>query len=207
MIKPIGGRGVASMYFESPRTAQHYESDLLVVLDMDECLIHSNADGGKMAAFPGQCSCTMEPEPDEFHDFEFNKRPHVDDFLQKVSARHEIQLCTTATQVYVDCVLKELDPSGSIFSKCLLSRWDIPSHGKDLTIINHPMSRVILVDDLHHNISNRSSNGIVIKEFIDDPKDTALLDLLKLLEKLDGMEDVRPFLKDKYNDRDHALGS
>lgn len=74
-------------------------------------------------------------------------------------------------------------------------------------MINHPMSRVILVDDLHHNISNLPSNGIVIKEFTDDPKDTALLDMLKLLEKLDEMEDVRPFLKDKYNDRDHALGS
>ena len=103
------------------------KSDLIVVLDMDECLIHSQFLSMKddlyrqKEARPDKISTkTIEsfritlPDGDIV---QVNKRPHLDEFLQKVSSRFETHIFTAAMEVYARPVLDKLDPHGTIFSK------------------------------------------------------------------------------------------
>lgn len=115
---------------ETNEKTRTYESDLVVVLDMDECLIHSQflqGPGAKYAHQVHQRGSSSSPGDskgiDTFHitlpDGErvlVHERPHLRDFLQQVSAKYETHIFTAAMEVYAKPVLKRLDPHGAIFS-------------------------------------------------------------------------------------------
>jgi TFIIF-interacting CTD phosphatase-like protein len=110
-----------------------YESDLVVVLDMDECLIHSQFLQGPGAKYAHQVqqngsssshadTATLK-SVDTFNitlpDGEqvlVHERPHLHEFLLEVSSKYETHIFTAAMEVYAKPVLKMLDPHGEIFS-------------------------------------------------------------------------------------------
>jgi len=110
-----------------------YESDLVVVLDMDECLIHSQFLQGPGAKYAHQvqqngsssfiADAATTKSVDTFNvtlpDGErvlVHERPHLHDFLREVSSKYETHIFTAAMEVYAKPVLKMLDPYGEIFS-------------------------------------------------------------------------------------------
>lgn len=106
-----------------------YESDLVVVLDMDECLIHSQFLHGPGAKYAHQVqqeglpSSSADKCVDTFNitlpDGErvlVHERPHLHEFLREVSSKYETHIFTAAMEVYAKPVLKMLDPDGEIFS-------------------------------------------------------------------------------------------
>lgn len=115
--------------------AREYDSDLIVVLDMDECLIHSqfltNNPGAKFYAH--QVARNTKDENGEsagrVESFRFNlpdgdlvqvnKRPFLEEFLQAVTAKYETHIYTAAMKVYAEPILDYLDPQGDRFAK----RW------------------------------------------------------------------------------------
>ena len=113
---------------ETDGKKRKYESDLVVVLDMDECLIHSQFLKGPGAKYAHQVqrgtpSSNGETGVDTFHvtlpDGEqvlVHERPHLHDFLREVSSKYETHIFTAAMEVYAKPVLKMLDPHGDIFS-------------------------------------------------------------------------------------------
>lgn len=157
------------------------------------------------------------------------KRPFVDKFLAEVSARYaEVHVFTASQQNYADQVLDKLDPNGTIFTKrwyrdscTCLRKGDYSSSAnlrKDILGLDWKVKgersidpkRFVLVDDCQDVMMKHASNGILISEFCTDndgddekkkdPKDdTALLQVLKLLQKLDTAADVRPVLKKKFD--------
>lgn len=114
-----------------------YESDLVVVLDLDECLIHSqflNAgpelyrqdeerpqahafDSNEEAAsiIPSACDNfrISLPDGDLVH---VNKRPHLDAFLQEITSKYETHIFTAAMEVYAAPLLDRLDPDNQMFA-------------------------------------------------------------------------------------------
>ena len=113
-----------------------YESDLVVVLDMDECLIHSKFISEKAARdahqFPIQSGTgdetgdgesdtdgdELENVVDSFESMlpdgdlvQVNQRPHLTKFLHRVSQRFETHVFTAAMEVYAKPVLNTLDPT------------------------------------------------------------------------------------------------
>jgi len=118
---------------EESRKPRSYESDLLVVLDMDECLIHSQFLQGPGAKYAHQvqqkesASADTDSETTKSVDT-FNitlpdgeqvlvhERPHLRDFLREVSLKYETHIFTAAMEVYAKPVLNVLDPEGEIFS-------------------------------------------------------------------------------------------
>ena len=201
---------------------QHHhqrESDLVVVLDMDECLIHSQFLSPQAAKYAHQIqqqqksSATDEnqnrvvdsfhvtlPDGDAVHVYQ---RPHLYEFLRAVSQKYETHVFTAAMEIYAKPVLDHLDPLQQIFSQrwyrdsCTLSE-DGGSYVKDLTILEKDQSRVVLVDNNPLSFIANPSNGILVSSFYDDPQDTSLLAVLSLLEDLDQQEDVRPLLDQKF---------
>ena len=116
------------------------ESDLVVVLDLDECLIHSqflnsndeiyrqqeerpkshafNNQEEAESIFPSACeSFRMAlPDGDLVH---VNKRPNLDAFLKMVTSRYETHIFTAAMEVYASPLLDFLDPNNDMFQ----GRW------------------------------------------------------------------------------------
>lgn len=116
-----------------------YSSDLIVVLDMDECLIHSQflsdhihekyrqdedrPSGASPFGHSGDeaesiITATCEsfrislPDGDLVH---INKRPNLDIFLKEITKRFETHIFTAAMEVYAAPLLDELDPKGDMF--------------------------------------------------------------------------------------------
>jgi len=207
-----------------------YESDLVVVLDLDECLVHSQFlsseveyrqyedrpqaqafrnDDEPESIFASACeSFRMSlPDGDLVH---VNKRPNLDTFLQEVTSRYETHIFTAAMEVYASPLLDKLDPARTMFHKKHFrdSCSYMPSHGvyvKDLKSAleqQYNRKRVVLVDNNPMSFIANPKNGILVSNFYDDPKDDTLRAVLELLEELEEEDDVRPLLHDKFGLKD-----
>jgi len=62
--------------------------------------------------------------------------------------------------------------------------------------------RVVLVDNNPLSFLANPSNGILVSNFYDDPKDATLDAVMELLHELDEAEDVRPVLESKFGLKD-----
>jgi len=123
-----------------------YDSDLVVVLDLDECLVHSKfltrhqgeqhyahqvpKQQAEMSSSLGKASDSSSHQHDSLVDTfhialpdgdlaRVHQRPHLQDFLQQVSSKYETHLFTAGKEVYAQSVLQQIDPNGSIFTNCL----------------------------------------------------------------------------------------
>ena len=224
-----------------------FDSDLIVVLDMDECLIHSrflsdqavdyrqdenrpgpNAFGEEESIIHSACDSFRVTLPDG--DFvQVNKRPNLDLFLKEVTSRFETYVFTAAMEVYASPVLDVLDPSGDMFrgrlyrEQCTFDEV-LNVYTKDLcNVLRHRRAlqhadghglansdgeficderRVVLVDNNPVSFIPNPSNGILVSNFYDDPKDDTLEACMELLLELDETEDVRPLLDGKFGLKD-----
>lgn len=202
----------------APKTSdqQTYDSDLVVVLDLDECLVHSKFLTRQGQAYahqvPQQALSSSEANSDShmvdtFHialpcgDLaRVHQRPHLQDFLQEVSSKYETHLFTAGKEVYAQSVLQHLDPNGSIFTNCLYRddcTYDpmMKAYVKNLDMHFDDMQRTVLVDNNHLSFLNNPNNGILVSNFFDDPSDTTLLAVSEFLGELEQEEDVRPLLQ------------
>jgi CTD small phosphatase-like protein 2 len=193
-----------------------YESDLVVVLDMDECLIHSKFLSDQAVKYAHQTRQErwvkrdlQPPSVDSFHIklpdgdlVHVNQRPHLRSFIDHVTDRYETHIFTAAMEVYAKPVLDMLDPYGTKFSR----RWYRDScvqtkegaYVKNLGVLQKNEARIVLVDNNPLSFLTHPRNGILVSSFYDDPQDKSLLAVLQLLEELEGHEDVRPLLDQRF---------
>lgn len=72
---------------------------------------------------------------------------------------------------------------------------------KDLRIFkNLNLKDVLLVDNAVYSFGEQLENGIPITPFKEDPRDTEFLNLIKYLDKIKDVEDVR-----EYNNKAFSL--
>ena len=206
------------------RKTNGYTSDLVVILDMDECLIHSQFLDGPGAKFAHQVRRNNKvnhawPTPavkqDPVDTFQItlpdgenvlvHERPHLRKFLQTVSAKYETHVFTAAMEVYAKPVLDILDSKGTIFSKiwyrehCVLDR-NMGAYVKNLDFQwgGDKLKRTVLVDNNPLSFLSHPSNGILVSSFYDDPSDETLPAVMELLDELDDKPDVRPILESRF---------
>jgi len=172
---------------------------LRVVMDMDECMIHSDLDN----YFPHEEKGKLELVKAPFRDrnFGFYVRPGLRMFLKEVSSFSQMYVMTTGIHDYMVPVIKALDPENKIFVS-LLAREQLEGrqNGKDLRLLGEHFDekRTLLVDDRLYNFGYQPQNGILVKAFEDDENDTQLYDVLELLRQLKDVEDVRTVLGPMY---------
>ncbi|VEU40009.1 unnamed protein product [Pseudo-nitzschia multistriata] len=213
------------------RLPRNYTSDLVVVLDMDECLIHSQfleGPGAKYAhqlqqkgssSLDGASSKGVETFNITLPDGErvlVHERPHLHEFLREVSSKYETHIFTAAMEVYAKPVLKMLDPHGDIFSgihyreSCQLDS-TVGAYIKNLDLFcdsydeherQQRLNRTVLVDNNPLSFLANPEHGILVSSFYDDSRDTTLPAVLDLLNELDKHEDVRPVLDAKFRLRE-----
>jgi len=203
----------------APKPIRQYDSDLVVVLDMDECLIHSQFLNSPTAAQvyshqlfqKRRASAATNSQVDSFRftlpDGELvhvNIRPGLHDFLQKVCNKFETHIFTAAVPVYADPLLDTLDPDNTLFA----GRWyrdsctydaNQQAHVKNLNKLPiSQLDRAVLVDNNPLSFLANPNNGILVSSFYNDANDDTLATVWELLQALDNEQDVRPRLSQMF---------
>ncbi|XP_071189948.1 CTD nuclear envelope phosphatase 1A isoform X2 [Salvelinus alpinus] len=148
----------------------------ILVLDLDETLIHSHHDG------------VLRP----------TVRPGTPpDFILKVSQWYELVVFTASMEIYGSAVADKLDNNRNILKRryyrqhCTL---DLGSYIKDLSVVHDDLSSIVILDNSPGAYRSHPDNAIPIKSWFSDPSDTALLNLLPMLDALRFTADVRSVL-------------
>ncbi|ETI38295.1 hypothetical protein F441_15730 [Phytophthora nicotianae CJ01A1] len=178
---------------------------IALVLDMDECLVHS-----KFLNEVEYRQSEYRPEQlEEYSDsFEIvmedgeravvNKRPGLDRFLEEAVKHYDVYVFTAGLEAYGKPILDALDPKGNLFAGRFFRESCQQRKGmflKDLSVVRGgDLSRVILVDNNPVSFLMQPSNGIPVPSFYDDANDRTLESLTKVLASLQDVEDVRPRL-------------
>lgn len=191
-----------------PRSVLHAERRKILVVDLDETLIHSasrstshsNSSQGHMVEVRFAISGVSTL-------YYVHKRPHCDLFLSKVSKWYDLVVFTASMKEYADPVVDWLESSfPGNFTKRLYRNNCILRDGvgyiKDLsTVCGHSTSSpavdlgdVILIDNSPVSYAMNVDNAIQVEGWISDPSDTDLLTLLPFLEALRYTTDVRDIL-------------
>ncbi|XP_034612932.1 CTD nuclear envelope phosphatase 1 [Trachemys scripta elegans] len=172
----------------------------VLVLDLDETLIHSHHDGVmRPTVRPGTppdfiLKVVIDKHPVRFF---VHKRPHVDFFLEVVSQWYELVVFTASMEIYGSAVADKLDNNRSILKRryyrqhCTL---ELGSYIKDLSVVHSDLSSVVILDNSPGAYRSHPDNAIPIKSWFSDPSDTALLNLLPMLDALRFTADVRSVL-------------
>lgn len=171
-----------------------------LILDLDETLIHSHHDGViRQTVKPGTppdfvLKVTIDRHPVRFFVL---KRPHVDFFLDIVSHWYELVVFTASMEIYGAAVADKLDNKRGILRRryyrqhCTL---ECGSYTKDLLAICNDLSSVFILDNSPGAYRAYPDNAMPIKSWFSDPTDTALLNLLPVLDALRFTSDVRSVL-------------
>ena len=171
------------------------KSDKLLILDLDETLIHAT-----------------EKELDFSADFKFDKywvhkRPNLDKFLVDISKHFAIGIWSSADDIYVTEIVKNIKPDNVEFeiiwgrSRCSLKRdytFDNYFFEKRLDKLKKKgfnLEQIIIVDDTPEKSRNNYGNAIYIKEFSGDTTDEELKHLHDYLLTLKKVDNVRTIEK------------
>lgn len=177
---------------------------IALVLDMDECLVHSkfqNEVEYRQSEYrPEQLeeySDSFEIVMDDGERAVVNKRPGLDRFLEEAAKHYDVYVFTAGLEAYGKPILDVLDPKGTLFAGRFFRESCQQRKGmflKDLSVVRGDLSRVILVDNNPVSFLMQPSNGIPVPSFYDDASDRTLESLTKVLQSLQEVEDVRPRL-------------
>ncbi|XP_042610250.1 CTD nuclear envelope phosphatase 1A-like isoform X1 [Cyprinus carpio] len=172
------------------RNRLHAVKRKILVLDLDETLIHSHHDGVlRPTVRPGTppdfiLKVVIDKHPVRFF---VHKRPHVDFFLEVVSQWYELVVFTASMEIYGSAVADKLDNNRDILKRryyrqhCTL---DLGSYIKDLSVVHRDLSSIVILDNSPGAYRSHPDNAIPIKSWFSDPSDTALLNLLPMLDAL-----------------------
>ncbi|KAJ2615287.1 Nuclear envelope morphology protein 1 [Coemansia sp. RSA 1365] len=178
---------------KSAGTISRGQKNKILVLDLDETLIHSSPHGSYRAHH--RIEVVIDKVACLYYVY---KRPHVDYFLRKVSEWYTVVVFTASLAEYADPVIDLLDTQGKFISGRYFRDSCVPhdsSYAKNLLAVNLDLSQIVLVDNSPLSYFINPTNGIPIQPWINsDPKDEALLDLLPLLDALRFTDDVRSIL-------------
>jgi len=175
-----------------------------LVLDLDETLVHSNLEeeeGTPDFTFPVQFN-------NETHAVNVRIRPHLEEFMKRVSRKFEVVIFTASQKVYADKLLDRLDPDHVYFSHRLFRDSCVLVEGnylKDLSVLGRDLSRTLIIDNSPQAFGFQVENGVPIESWYDDPTDDHLLRLLPVLDVLSEVNDVKPILNRTFELKKRTL--
>lgn len=170
-------------------------SDKLLILDLDETLIHATK--GKLDI----------PEDFRFDQYYVHKRPYLNNFLINISNHFRIGIWSSATDIYVSEIVKQIKPATVEFeivwgrSKCSLKQdhtYGTINFEKRLDKLKKKgfrLEQIIIVDDSPEKSRTNYGNAVYIKEYTGDTTDEELNHLQEYLLTLKNVENIRAIEK------------
>ena len=185
------------------QTASPEDAPLIVVLDLDETLVHSLFEDGN-----DDCCEAEEIQNDQVDSFcltladgdavTVNQRPNLAAFLNAMETEFHAHIFTAAMKSYAEPVINRLDAKQTIFKRRLYrddcSPTDTGMYKKDLSKHYKDLSRVVLVDNNAASFV-QEDNGLLVPSFYADPADNTLSNVLDALRKLAKEKDIRPAIR------------
>lgn len=173
-------------YLLSPPRAEDTHKKCMVI-DLDETLVHSSFKPINNADFvvPVEIDGTL-------HQVYVLKRPHVDEFLQRMGELYECVLFTASLAKYADPVADLLDKwdvfKARLFrDSCVFYRGN---YVKDLNKLGRELQQIVIVDNSPASYIFHPDNAVPVASWFDDMNDSELLDLIPFFEKLSNMDNV-----------------
>ena len=164
-----------------------------LVLDLDETLVHSC---GVPFDCPSDFIIQIEQDND-IHDIHVLVRPHVEEFLEKMSKRYELVIFTASISKYANPLLNIIDKMGFVPFRLFREHCTLinTTFVKDLTLLGRELKDIIILDNNPTAYSLNHYNGFPIKSWFDDKNDDELLKIIPILEFLSYVPDVRDYIK------------
>jgi len=171
------------------------KSDKLLILDLDETLIHATE---KELTFSADF---------KFEKYYVHKRRFLEKFLIEISKHFTIGIWSSADDDYVTEIVKIIKPDNIEFvivwgrSRCSIKRdYDLDNYifEKRLDKLKKKgfrLEQIIIVDDTPEKSRNNYGNAIYIQEFSGDKTDEELKHLLDYLLTLKKVNNVRTIEK------------
>lgn len=189
-LRPTGGVAIRRRDIPAAWPATHV-SKLLLILDLDEPLVH---------AAEQPLTRDADFRVGSYHVY---RRPHLDYFLKAVAGWYDMAVWSSASGTYVREVVAHLfaEAAGLRFvwscDRCT-RRYDPELHetyyAKNLSKLRKlgfALEHILIVDDSPEKLARHYGNHIRVRPFVGDEADTELRDLLPFLESLRSAENVR----------------
>ena len=170
-----------------------------LVLDLDETLVHSvgvvdNNDG----EIPQHDFIIQIPQNNNSsHDVHVMVRPHVEEFLERMSKRYELVIFTASISKYANPLLNIVDEMNYVPFRLFREHCTLINTAfvKDLNLLGRDAKDIIILDNNPTAYSLNHYNGFPIKSWFDDKNDDELLKICPILEFLSYVPDVREYIK------------
>ncbi|KAK5017045.1 mitochondrial inner membrane protein required for protein import [Cryomyces antarcticus] len=142
------------------------------------------------------------------HGWRLAKRPGVDYFLRYLSQYYELVIFTSVSFQSADPIIRKLDPFHIVMWPLFreATRYEKGEYIKDLSYLNRPLSKTIVIDTNATHAKLQPENAIILPKWKGDPKDPHAKDLVSLIPFLEyvgsmGIEDTRKVLE-SFKDKD-----
>lgn len=178
-----------------------YPERKLLLLDLDETLIHCTGDASQRHRFDMEVDfINHEGIPLTGY---LNVRPYTQHFLEVMSENFEVVVFTASMKYYADRILKILDPHrkyiSEVFYRDSCCRTRNEKLVKDLTVFKGiPLFEMILVDNNAYCMWPQPENGIPIINFEHDRKDQELLKLEPFLLSLKDSKNHNALIRSQF---------
>ena len=133
--------------------------------------------------------------------FLWNARARNGDVEATLNHPFPAQVFTASHHAYAETLLDRIDPDGSLIEHRLFRDACATVDGlylKDLDVLGRDLARVAIVDNTPYVFGFQPDNAIPIESWYDDPDDTELDKLKRLLDRLEHAPDVRPILVEAF---------
>lgn len=164
----------------------------LLVIDLDETLVHSSFKPIEKADF------IVPVEVDGIvHQVYVQKRPYVDEFLQRMGQLYECVLFTASLAKYADPVADLLD-RWNVFRARLFRDACVFHKGnyvKDLARLGRDIKHTLILDNSPGSYVFHPENAVPVVSWFDDIHDRELLDMIPFFEAISTTHDVQTTLR------------
>lgn len=180
-------KNIANQIIEMHNTLCFDDSKILLILDLDETLIHSDLN----------LKWSTHDYYIEFQDgtiIPINIRPFLFEFLDFCNQHFELIIFTASCSDYADPIIDYIEKEKSYF-KYRFYREHCLNYGnlflKDLSIFGKPLSKTMIVDNNLLSFSHYLNNGVLVSSFTNESDDLDLCSLIEYFKTLLGASDVR----------------
>mmetsp|Transcript_1503 Transcript_1503/g.2259 ORF Transcript_1503/g.2259 Transcript_1503/m.2259 type:complete len:442 (+) Transcript_1503:122-1447(+) len=164
-----------------------------LILDLDETLVHSSFE----ESVSYDIDLEIQVSPGHLATVYVKKRPHVDEFLEKVGKLFEVVIFTASLPKYANPLIDQLDKTNTV--KKRLFREHCIMHGsyfiKDLTLLGRKLSNTIIVDNSPICYQFQPQNAVPVSSWFVNPDDDQLRTVMPWLEKLAEAEQIYPIIE------------